>query len=116
MLGEGLRAPDEQKREREHGDGVENVDPLHGSIYRGPMHTRLGLSRIRAVERPSKAVGRPSKAVDEAPPDSWVEVRFWLPPPIAEWIERNAGRAYKTRSAFLRDYFVAMYRAKGGKL
>jgi hypothetical protein len=80
------------------------------------MHNRQGLSIIRAVDRPDKAADRPDKAAVEESHDAQVEVRFWLPPIIANWIDRNAGRSYKTRSAFLRDYFIAMYRAKGGRL
>ena len=76
------------------------------------MHTRLGLSSIRAVSGQESANDLPGNRQDS----SSVEVRFWLPPAIAAWLDRNAGRDYKTRSQFLRDYFVAMYRAKGGKL
>lgn len=38
-----------------------------------------------------------------------MEVRVRLPVAVAEWIDSQAGKRYKTRQGFMRDFWIALY-------
>lgn len=94
MLGEELDASGEEDCKRERGEGVEHVDALHVAGFSTLPDAREG-ARVHfgAMPRPK-----------------YVDVWVFLPGLVVEWLDRQAGANFTTRSGYIREVLVRLFK------
>jgi hypothetical protein len=66
------------------------------------------------VSIPKASDSNPKNVHDSSAGDGpQVELRIWVPAPVAEWLGQLAGRQYKNRSRYIRDHFIALWLRNG---
>lgn len=104
MLGDGLRRVHDEKRDREHGCGVDDVNRVHAA-HAKPLRRLLSLQCVGTMTVDSRRA-------DATPPQNGAtSLRLYVvvPARVKEWLAIQAEREGLSTSAFVRQQLTRAY-------